>query len=382
MAGNLSSLKDWLLIGGMMALLAACGWNDDQYAYNPAAGTGSTNMRAIPQTQTQPNVNKVQDTGVHLVARNESYYSIASAYGVNLRDLIMVNQLQAPFIPFVGQRLIIPSKRLYRVQSGDTLYGIARNLQVNLSEVIRLNQLEPPYEIYPKQLLAVPASVAVAAQTASLPAAAPVKQRKVERTPAAQIKRLQNAPPQTQSRTYSQKLETVSIPQPAPAAAGKQNYTMRFSDQGNPIPPNLPPAPIKRIATSLTPPAFDPRGFMWPLKGRIVANYGLVADGLRNDGINIAAPRGTVVRAAQNGIIAYNGAELKGFGNLILIRHDDGYVTAYAHNDRAMVALGEKVKRGDVIARVGSTGSVDSPQLHFQIRKGQQKLNPKYQLKG
>jgi murein DD-endopeptidase MepM/ murein hydrolase activator NlpD len=118
------------------------------------------------------------------------------------------------------------------------------------------------------------------------------------------------------------------------------------------------------------------KGFLWPLSGKIISRYGRKARGLHNDGINIAAPRGTPVRAAQNGVVAYYGNELRGFGNLILIKHDKGYMTAYAHADKVLVKRGQRVKRGQVIARVGSSGSVAVPQLHFEIRKGRRPVNP------
>src|SRR3546814_11834065 len=92
--------------------------------------------------------------------------------------------------------------------------------------------------------------------------------------------------------------------------------------------------------------------------------------------LNIAAPRGTAVRAAENGVVAYAGEELKGFGKLLLVKHADGWVTAYAHNDALMVAAGDTVKRGQTIARVGSSGHADRPQLHFQVRPGTRAVNP------
>ena len=108
----------------------------------------------------------------------------------------------------------------------------------------------------------------------------------------------------------------------------------------------------------------------------MVSSYGPKAGGLHNDGINIAAPKGSPVKAAENGVVAYVGAELKGFGNLVLIKHQGDYVTAYAHNDQILVKRGDIVRRGQTIARVGSTGSVDTPQLHFEIRKGSRAVEP------
>lgn len=117
-------------------------------------------------------------------------------------------------------------------------------------------------------------------------------------------------------------------------------------------------------------------GFLWPVQGRVVSSYGTTADGTHNDGINIAAAEGTPVLAAAAGEVAYAGNELKGYGNLILVKHANGFITAYAHNQKILVKRGDKVARGQEIARVGATGAVAEPQLHFEIRRGARALDP------
>jgi murein DD-endopeptidase MepM/ murein hydrolase activator NlpD len=117
--------------------------------------------------------------------------------------------------------------------------------------------------------------------------------------------------------------------------------------------------------------------FAWPAIGPVISDFGTNAAGQRNDGINIATPVGTPIRAAAAGTISYAGNELRGYGNLILIKHDDGYVTAYAHAERILVTRGEMVVKGQVIAYAGDTGDVSSPQLHFEIRRGVQPVNPR-----
>ena len=113
----------------------------------------------------------------------------------------------------------------------------------------------------------------------------------------------------------------------------------------------------------------------------MLSSFGAKAKGLYNDGINISASRGTPVLAAENGVVAYAGNELRGFGNLLLIKHSGGWVTAYAHNETLLVRRGQKVKKGQVIAKVGSTGAVSSPQLHFELRKGKRAINPEKYLR-
>jgi murein DD-endopeptidase MepM/ murein hydrolase activator NlpD len=108
----------------------------------------------------------------------------------------------------------------------------------------------------------------------------------------------------------------------------------------------------------------------------VIAGYGPTTNGQQNDGINIAVPENTPVKAAEDGIVAYAGNELKGYGNLVLVRHLNGYVTAYAHASRLLVKRGDQVKRGQVIAHSGQSGNVEAPQLHFEIRKGSTPLDP------
>jgi len=122
--------------------------------------------------------------------------------------------------------------------------------------------------------------------------------------------------------------------------------------------------------------------FRWPVRGRVIAAYGAKVNGTANDGINLAVPEGTSVKAAEDGVVAYAGNELKGYGNLVLVRHPNGYVTAYAHASEVTVKRGDQVKRGQVLARAGQTGNVTSPQLHFEIRKGATPIDPTQYLSG
>ena len=114
--------------------------------------------------------------------------------------------------------------------------------------------------------------------------------------------------------------------------------------------------------------------FRWPVRGKVITAYGAKANGKSNDGINLAVPEGTPVKAAEDGVVAYSGNELKGYGNLVLVRHSNGYVTAYAHASELLVKRGDTIKRGQVIAKSGQSGEVESPQLHFEIRKGRPRL--------
>ena len=136
-------------------------------------------------------------------------------------------------------------------------------------------------------------------------------------------------------------------------------------------------APPTQTAGPIAPPPPRTGGlFSWPTVGKLISGYGPSAGGMHNDGINIEAPLGTPVTAAEAGVVAYAGNELRGFGNLLLVRHQGGWMTAYAHNNELLVKRGQKVARGQMIARVGRTGNVEQPQLHFEIRKGTDAIDP------
>ncbi len=122
--------------------------------------------------------------------------------------------------------------------------------------------------------------------------------------------------------------------------------------------------------------------FRWPVRGRIIAKFGDKGSGEKNDGINLAVPEGTPIKAAENGVVVYAGNELKGYGNLVLVRHEGDWVTAYAHASEITVKRGDKVNRGQIIAKAGQSGSVSSPQLHFEVRKGSKPVDPMQHLAG
>ena len=327
--------------------------------------TNSTTQSTIPAPTAASGL-------VHRVRAGETYYTIAKDYAVNLYDIIVINDLRPPFQPVAGESLIIPGQSVHNVVPGDSLYKIAQDYGVDLSMLTQLNGFEPPYVIRVGMQIRLPSPVAVTASTPPsdpvvLPQPAPV------RTPVVQEPAIETATPEPQNQPT-----VASNP-----AANNQTVNPQTAEAPENLPDNLPLPPRRPVSTALaSPPALDPKGFIWPLKGRILTRFGPIEKGLKNDGLNIAAPVGAPVRAAQNGIVAYSGNALKGFGQLVLIKHDRGYVTAYAHNQAILVKAGQQVQRGQVIARAGESGNVSSPQLHFQLRKGQKSLDPQPLLKG
>jgi murein DD-endopeptidase MepM/ murein hydrolase activator NlpD len=161
-------------------------------------------------------------------------------------------------------------------------------------------------------------------------------------------------------------------PKPAPVVQPAETQQASVVTPTNDL-----PAPAAAAKTAEGPPSFR-----WPVKGRVIAAFGPKPNGQQNDGINVSVPEGTPIKAAEDGVVAYAGNELKGYGNLVLIRHANGYVTAYAHAKELQVKRGDQIKRGQVIGKAGQTGNVDAPQLHFEVRKGPTPLDPMPMLSG
>jgi murein DD-endopeptidase MepM/ murein hydrolase activator NlpD len=264
----------------------------------------------------------------------------------------------APTTPAGQQAAVSTGGQTYTVQKGDYLHAIAKKLNVDQNQLAELNHLSPPYTIFPGQVLEVtPGSGAAVAAAAPAVTEEPVEsaatpvQRTVESTPLAPIP--------------AEKPAQVDRSSPAALAPPTQ-----LTPQPAPAEPAVPSAADDGTGPSL----------VWPVKGDIVSSFGPKPGGLHNDGINIAAAEGTPVKAAAGGTVAYAGNELKGFGNLVLIRHDNGWVTAYAHMAQIAVKKGDKVASGQQIGTVGQTGSIDSPQLHFELRHGKDAVDPTAKL--
>lgn len=244
---------------------------------------------------------------------------------------------------------------IYKVQAGDTPRGIAQKTGVSERALIERNDLDPT-RLRIGQTLYLPkggkAPVAPRAVAASQSKPASTPDVHVVKTTAIQ------APGQ------AQKPQSAPKPQAAPAVASSDEVIGGQNPQ---------------VASTQQLPAPEPmsgNSFRWPVQGRIISEFGTKPDGGHNDGINVAVPLGTSVKAAENGVVAYAGDELKGYGNLVLIRHSNNWVSAYAHNDEILVKRGDQVRRGQVIAKAGRTGQVNQPQLHFELRKGSRPVDP------
>lgn len=318
-----------------------------------------------------------------IVGTSDTLDVLAKRYHVTPQAILAANGYKGPRALSPGQQLIIPHPATaaapapvmapvaaapaakpvavmaapsssHFVNRGDTLVSIARKNHISAAELARANGLEPSAKLKLGTKLIVPGAktAAVAAPAAAAPvAAAPVAGtlQPVPATPVPATKMATAAPVQS-ARLAQATANVEEKPAETPAKAAE--------------------------ATGALP------TFRWPVRGKVVTSYGAKTNGKSNDGINLAVPEGTPVKAAEDGVVAYSGNELKGYGNLVLVRHSNGYVTAYAHASELLVKRGDTIKRGQVIAKSGQSGEVASPQLHFEIRKGSSPVDPLQFLNG
>jgi murein DD-endopeptidase MepM/ murein hydrolase activator NlpD len=361
----------WCLGFALALALAACGGGGVPTRVSGAPPAQQPPPRAgVPQSA-QADPAPIMVT----VAPGDTIASLADRYQVSIRDLIDANRLEPPYQLTPGRTVTIPAGRGHRVMRGETLYGIARLYRTDLATVARLNRLAPPYRIYEGQSLRIPTAVpapmpvtVAAAEPAPAPTPAPAATEAASPRPAVEVSPVA-PPPQAQSMTPPAASSPLppTTPEAAPSpAAGRPEP-----------PPSAPPASAAGPQIAALPPLrAGSLLFSWPAKGRIISGFGPKPGGQHNDGINIETPRGSPVRAAEAGTVVYAGNELKGYGNLVLIRHAGGWVTAYAHNDEILVRRGAQIGKGHLIAKSGASGGVATPQVHFEIRRGRDPVDP------
>ena len=276
-----------------------------------------------------------------------------------------------------GEASVATEPERVKVRPGQTLSGIAHDYHVPMRIVAEANHLSPPYRIEVGSTLTIPRAGQPAAgppsvSLAALPPPTPAAAAAFPRIEATALDRL---PPASAEKPPA----AAAAPGAAPAASSTAPQPLRPETKAvgaPPAPDGAPPEP-PAATPAPTPPVQSGSAFQWPVRGHVLAGYGSGRDGTHNDGINIAAPRGAAVEAADAGVVAYTGNELRGYGNLILVKHPNGWISAYAHCDLILVKRGDKVARGQVIARVGSTGNVGEPQLHFELRRGNRAVDPR-----
>jgi murein DD-endopeptidase MepM/ murein hydrolase activator NlpD len=302
------------------------------------------------------------------------------------------------------------------VAPGETLEMISRQHGVPVSAIMQANNITSPAMVHPGEHLVIPrrmpTAAAYAPPTTRIASTAPGMPVGAPRTALAPTSGMHVVAPgetlHSIARLYGKSVmvlatannirpdtmvkvgERIIIPgvQPGATVAPRQaqvappSPSLATAESPHSARVATPEAPAQESTIKTAEPAGGLPSFRWPVRGRVIASFGPTPNGLQNDGINLAVPEGTPVKAAEDGVVAYAGNELKGYGNLVLVRHSNGFVTAYAHASDILVKRGETVKRGQVIAHSGQTGNVTSPQLHFEIRKGSTPVDPSQYLNG
>ncbi|MER2520520.1 MAG: LysM peptidoglycan-binding domain-containing M23 family metallopeptidase [Bdellovibrionales bacterium] len=305
------------------------------------------------------------------VRDNQNVYAIARANGVAMRDIIVLNDLRAPFTLKAGQKLVLPANA--KPSSGPVDNGQGQGDYA--SSVVATSSKMPP--------TALEASVAATAvEQADLPPLPPQKPMASPLTNGTQASQATAAAPENILRpphVANDQSLAKAAPEPAPPASIPAEQPAQSNGTSGvfaPTPVVETPGPANSNDEE------NQTTMIWPVQGPLLSSFGPKGQGLSNDGLNISAPKGAPVVAAASGIVVYAGNEIKGFGNLVLIRHQGGLVTAYAHLDRAMVNKDTVVAQGDMIGTVGKTGNVPSPQLHFEVRSRGKPVNPEGYIKG
>lgn len=330
-------------------------------AYTPSSGSHHSNGQYSDITGSASGHWTWNGGSPVTVGYGETVESIARKHGVPASALMQTNGLREPGQIRQGQRLVIPryvstapksaptyaaqaktDGNVHVVKSGETLMSISRHTGVTVTTLAKANHIEPSKKLSVGDQLTIPQGGHQVA--AARPPVTP-KVAEPRTVPADKIK----------------------------VASAASTQTVHVAKEE--------PRTTETVVKAAEPSGAMP-SFRWPVRGRVIAGFGTKSNGTQNDGINLAVPEGTAIKAADEGVVAYAGNELKGYGNLVLIRHSNGYVSAYAHASEILVKRGDTIKRGQVIAHAGQTGNVTSPQLHFEIRKGSTPVDPTQFLGG
>lgn len=396
MFGNRKKMRQIVICHVAFSLLAGCSYG----SYLPAGdkqarmtGQETRKLADAPAVGTLPE-NAYSDLSYDYVTvrTGDSLSGLAQRFEIPMVALAALNHIQPPYLLFIDQQLKIPAFRQHKIVGGENLYAISKAYEVDMTELVHFNQLSPPYRLSVGNQLRIPlkggqfvAGNGTGASTANgniqvaslggdglmpLKRHRPLRESlgKLQSQPQSQplsapVKKATSAPTIKKQPQPSVPVKTArtSPPEPAKDLVAVQSRT---------------PIPRKRFYETSEPPRRSKGPFAWPAKGSLISGFGVKKSGFRNDGVNIRVNAGTPVRAAENGVVSYVGNEMRSFGNLLLISHADGYVTAYGHTDELLVQKGERVRKGDVVGYAGSTGNVSSPQLHFEIRKKGKAVNP------
>lgn len=356
-SGHWVAVSRVALVSLIGSAAAACSGDSMRLAENPFSNPFASSERVAPGTPSYPPTPTYQSTPSYQPAPS---YAATPSYGPGPVATPSVHAQALP--PVQAQPLPQPSRMASApAHQPRPVAQPASQTKVRFVDQTKVAVNNEPVPVQSAKPRTRPAMQAQAPQAAP----APVQQKPLPSRQ--QVASATNEPLVTPARPLEpQRIAAVDPAPMKPAPVAPQSVAPAPAPE--PVPQAK--APVAEPEQTASLPAGN---FRWPARGRVIAGFG--ANG-GNEGINIAVPEGTPVKAAEAGTVTYAGSEVKGYGNLVLIRHDNGYVSAYAHNASLNVKRGEKVKRGQVIATAGQTGNVTSPQLHFEIRKGATPVDP------
>ncbi len=321
----------------------------------PAAGTDSFTTASVAPAQQAPQQQATANPGNGVrgwsatggttvtLRSGETLYNLSKRYGVPVSALMKANGISDPGRVQAGQQIVVPT---YVYGRDVPVSAPDNNPQTRLASASR-------GELYAPDIAAIP-----------------VPERRPRHVASRRDRALQQpAPTNMASRMNTggpavDRVVTSSTQAPKPYV--KPQTEARKTERDDRVAATSQPAPARTGIDQ----------FRWPVRGKVISGFGEKVASGRNDGIDISVPEGTAVKAVENGVVVYSGSELEGFGNLILIRHADGWVSAYAHNKTLQASRGDEVRRGQIIARSGRTGNTELPKLHFELRRNSVPLDP------
>jgi len=366
--------------------------------YGGSAGIGGTGAIGAPARQeitgsvsthqkqpAQPAPAWSWDGGTAIiVAQGETIDTISRRHGVPASAIMQANNMTHAAQLQPGQRLVIPRVQqplaaapqisapatrvagpmpapagngAHIVKPGETIYSLARHYRLTPMAIAKANNVGLDHRVKVGDRVVIPGQTSAAPRLAA-PA------------PAVQPKPAQAAPQIAAKPEIKPAVKPQATPKVAQNDAAPSAHIV--TPAADPLPESAPTGTAGNSSVSLR----------WPVRGKVIQAFGPKSSGGQNDGINVSVPEGTPIKAAEDGVVAYAGNELKGYGNLVLVRHANGFVTAYAHASELAVKKGETIKRGQVIGKAGATGNVSSPQLHFEVRRGATPVDPAQYLTG
>ncbi|WP_343526869.1 peptidoglycan DD-metalloendopeptidase family protein [Sphingomonas sp.] len=313
----------------------------------PQAPAGRTPVSSLPAPRPSWEIRPVTPDAreiagsTYVVRPGDTLSVVADRSGAGSEAIARANNLTPPYVIRAGQTLIIPAGRFHMVRSGESGIAIARAYGVPWSRIVEANGLTEPFVLRAGQRILIPGTpMGAPASTAAERAAA-----------------------------FTLDVDDI-LTGGEPALATNQAPARPSPTPRRVLPPT---------AVVAAPPRLN-SGFAWPVEGRIMKRFGAGSSGERNDGIKIAVPTGTPIKATADGVVAYVGDGIAALGGLVIVKHGGSWTSVYGHASKLLVQRGQSVKRGQTLALSGQTGFADRPELHFELRRGRTPVDPLSQL--